>query len=367
MLLVLLVTWGCHCRREVEETGAPLPEAYNPPDIPGPWFAGFDLLELTGPDGEGLEVWLWSPAVEPGAQPADYAPLGEGEATTDAVPDCAEPRPVAVMSHASGGLPGQSWFLAERLATHGWVVAAPAHPGSTRDDLDLTELVSGILRRPGELAATFDGLVALSATEGDPLYGCVDPAAGYAAVGHDLGGSTALLAAGATIRGVALSPLCDKGDSVACGLIDEGLGGDLEGELSLADPRVFAVFALAPTDLALDAGGLDDVSAPVGILGASLDASVSWDEVLAPTFDALPVSPKGLGGIEGAGHLSLTALCPVYVGWPECEEGGGYLTPERTWAAINVTAVPVLEVLRGEDRAGNYLPPEREDVSWGWE
>lgn len=368
MLKVLLLVLACRCRDRgaEEEPERVIPPAYVPPDTPGPWDAGAAQRVVMGPEGAELGVWIWFPTAEPGLQPASYDGMGEGEATVDALPDCEEARPVAVFSHASGGLAAQSWFLAERLATQGWVVVAPTHAGNSRGDNDLTDLAGSVLRRPAELSAAYDGLLAESASEGEPLAGCVDPDAGFAVVGHDLGGSSALMLAGASVRGEALKPLCQDGDSLACALIDLGLDGDEEAELSLADDRVFGAFALAPTGVALSVGGLEDVFAPVGILGATQDATVSWDEVLDPTFDALTVSPRGLGGVPGAGHLSFTALCPFYTGWPECEEVSGYLSVEESWEAVNVTAVPVLEVFRGEDRALLYLPPDRAEVTWSW-
>lgn len=360
LLLALLACSG----GDKDGPAGEIPEPYDPPDLAGPWAVGAatrSFVDREDDDGT-MDVWVWFPASEAGTEPASYDGLGEGRASTDASPDCAEPRPVVVFSHASGGVAAQSWFLAERLASHGWVGVAPTHSGTTREDLDLTDLPAAILRRPVELGTAFDGLVNDTA-----LAGCVDAEAGYAVVGHDLGGSTALLAAGATLEGAALGPLCEEQDSLACELLELGLGGDDGASLSLQDPRVWAAFAMAPTDLALDAGGLANVTAPVGVLGATLDAGISWDEVLAPTFDALTVTPRGLGGVEGAGHLSLSALCPLYAGWPECEEGGAYLPVQDAWEAVNVTAVPVLEVLRGEARAAAYLPPERAAVSWGWE
>jgi predicted dienelactone hydrolase len=42
--------------------------------------------------------------------------------------------PVIVFSHGFGGIRFQSYFLTERLATHGFIVIAPDHPGNTLVD-----------------------------------------------------------------------------------------------------------------------------------------------------------------------------------------------------------------------------------------
>jgi len=364
-MLLFLLAMGCCLRRE-DPDSADHDEVYLPPDLPGPWEAGADQRSWTGPEGDVLPGWVWFPTVEAGSSAAVYGDLGQGEATTDATPDCAEARPVAVLSHASGGVPEQSWFLAERLATHGWVVAAPAHAGNTHDDNDLTALSASILRRPLELAAAFDGLLTESGSAGEPLAGCVDPDAGYAAIGDDLGGATALMAGGASLVGAALDVGCQDGDSVECQVLEDGLGGDVGASLSLADSRVQAVIAIAPSRLTLDAGGLGDVSVGVVVLGATDDASTSWDGVISPTFDALTATPRALGGIVGAGHLSVTALCPYYPTWPECADDGSWLPVEDAWAALEVTVVPALELMRGDEDARAYLPPERAQVTWEW-
>lgn len=362
-MLSLLLVFACQCRRD-EEPERVVPDPYQPPDISGPMAPGYGGLEVEG--AEGPEVLpLWFPAIEAGTQPASYEELGQGEATTDTSPDCAEPRPVVVFSHASGGLPLQGWYLAERLSTHGYISVAPRHAGNTRDDMDVTALATSVLARPGELSDAFDALVAESETEGSALYGCVDPEAGYAVVGHDLGATSALMAAGLTLEAASLIPACEEGDSLICQIVELGLGQDTGGSLSLADGRVWAAVAMAPTGLAVEAGGLDSARAAVAVFGGVQDTSVDWDAVITPLTDGLASDPLGLGSFDGAGHASFTTLCPLYPQWPECQ-GAPYRTPEEVHALINATAVPFLETMRGEDRAGYYLPPDYDGVSWMW-
>lgn len=364
-MLIFLLVLGCRHRHE-DDGPTKHADTYLPPDLPGPWEVGAVQRVWTGPERDAMPGWVWFPAAEAGTSVAVYGDLGSGEATTDAVPDCADPRPVAILSHASGGVPEQSWFLAERLATHGWIVGAPEHIGNTHDDNDLTALSASILRRPLDLASSFDGLVQESQTGGEALAGCVDADAGYAAVGDDLGGVTALMAGGASLDGAALQEGCKNEDSVECELLDDGLGGDADASLSLADSRVWAVVALAPSRLALDAGGLGDVQAGAVVLGGTYDASISWDGVISPTFDALSTTPRAIGGIVGAGHLSVTALCPYYPSWAECADDGTYLSVQDAWTAVEVTVVPALKLMQGDQDASAYLPPERADVTWKW-
>lgn len=357
----LLLVLACQCRRDPEPERV-TPDPYLPPDLPGPWAPGYGGVEAA--DGSG-SMPLWFPAVEAGSVSADYAPLGAGEASTDARPDCEEARPVVVFSHASGGLPLQSWYLAERLSTHGYISVAPLHAGNNRDDNDLTALAASVLARPGELSDAFDALVAEASVEGSALSGCVDADAGYAVVGHDLGATSALMAAGLTLEGDALSADCEDGDSQSCQVLALGLGEDTGGSLSLADARVWAAVAMAPSRLAVDGGGMERVARPTAIFGGVQDTSVDWETVITPLIDGLGADPLGLGTFDGAGHASFTTLCPLYPQWPECA-GAPYRSPDEVHALIDVTAVPFLEFTRGEDRAEHYLPPDYEGVAWMW-
>lgn len=98
------------------------------------------------------------------------------------------PRPLVVASHGFTGSRTTQAYLAEHLASHGYVVAAPQFPlstltapgGPTTDD---------IANQPGDVSAVIDQL--LAATDG-PLAGAVDPER-IGATGLSWGGLTTLL------------------------------------------------------------------------------------------------------------------------------------------------------------------------------
>jgi predicted dienelactone hydrolase len=69
-----------------------------------------------------LETVIWYPAVE---GTGEEEPLGLRDATMRK-----ERWPLVVFSHGSCGIPTQSVFLTRTLATWGFVVAAPPHPGN---------------------------------------------------------------------------------------------------------------------------------------------------------------------------------------------------------------------------------------------
>jgi len=148
------------------ETGEPDPSDY---DSAGPHPVGNLSFELADPAGvRPLRVELWYPAsaaartaaatgqalIDFELEAADRASL---EALVDVAPDecvrkqsnsaaapelasVAKPLPTVVFSHCHGCARFSSYSLAERLASHGFLVAAVDHAGSTLFDQLLDEL-----------------------------------------------------------------------------------------------------------------------------------------------------------------------------------------------------------------------------------
>ena len=80
--------------------------------------------ETTG-EPRVLDTLIWYPA---------EAGSGSPDATTEDAPVAEGRFPVILFSHGSCGLPGQSPFYVETLASWGFVVAAPPHPGNQTVD-----------------------------------------------------------------------------------------------------------------------------------------------------------------------------------------------------------------------------------------
>lgn len=122
-------------------------------DQVGPHAVGHRPLEV-----EGLDATLWYPAVEPGSVGVSEAFLDERAASYDALladAPCASTQtrsapdalaaegafPLVVFSHCHECVRFSSFTVAERLASHGFVVAAADHAGNTLwDGLDGTGL-----------------------------------------------------------------------------------------------------------------------------------------------------------------------------------------------------------------------------------
>lgn len=165
------------------------------PGNPGPYAVG--LIQRTfireasvGGADRVLDSSIWYPAAA--ANPGTAAPL------RDAAPAAGQkPFPVIVFSHGSGAEPDSSTYLTAHLASYGFIVVAPPHPGNTGHDCPVPCLLSNpkargafidsVFNRPGDIEAAFDGVLELSRGDDPVLKGLIDPArAGL--LGHSFGG-----------------------------------------------------------------------------------------------------------------------------------------------------------------------------------
>ena len=165
----------------------------------GPYDAGVRLLSLSKPsevDGSprSLETVVWYPA-SPGS--------GDPDSTYDAVVDApfdasAGPRPIVLFSHGSCGFERQSLFLTAWLATHGFVVVAPPHPGNTLFEFpgcgNPENLGPSAIERPADMVFVLDTMLAENEDAGSPFFHRLDPDA-IAMSGHSFGGLTTFLTA----------------------------------------------------------------------------------------------------------------------------------------------------------------------------
>lgn len=194
LLLVLLFAFaGCLTEETATEPAASAtPGVVTDPSLPGPYAVGVRQLTFERPstaDGSPteLETWIWYPAEgEP----------GEGQ-TQDAAPIASGAFPIVIYSHGSGGRPDFQQFLTRHLASYGFVVAAPPHPGNTNADCfpcDTASVLTSARERPNDVTFVLDQLIAMAADPGSDLGRILDPErAGI--VGHSFGGWTALYVA----------------------------------------------------------------------------------------------------------------------------------------------------------------------------
>jgi predicted dienelactone hydrolase len=253
-------------------------------------------------------------------------------------------KPLIVFSHGLGSVRTELRYLAEHLASHGYVVAALEHPGSNETHIvnaltgktslqeaqaslnnpaNLSLLLDQIIRkalidktpildaeeflnRPKDISFVLDQLQKLNKSAAGPFSGNLATER-VMVIGYSLGGATALSIAGAEMQLTQLKQRC-PGNVLAFSLGENAqcFAKDLpENSYRLRDPRVKAAIALSPTtSLLFGETGLAKVAVPTLITAASADktAPVLTEQVIG--FDKVP-SPKWLAGFVGGTHLSV--------------------------------------------------------------
>lgn len=325
LLAPLLVT--CVTVAQGSSTPAGPPEGgsipFPSPMAPGPYPVGairyaFWQRSVTTGELRRIDSVIWYPA----AETAWSRPLDSGLFAVAGAAAAHGRFPVVVFSHAAASSPVQSAFLTAHLASHGFVVAAPSHPGSTFDDClgcGSAERMRALLEdsaanRPAEVSAMLDVLAAMDSDASSLLYGAVD--AGRAAViGHSWGGYTAIVAA-------------------------------------TRDARFRAAVAMAPVVNATLEQAERALRVPVMVMGSRLD-DVTPFPPQERLFKALPPGvPRYLVAFPRGGHTAYSGLCPPAS--PGCRPGE--LGQERAHALVNAYVTAFLRrYLLADDRYESLL------------
>src|SRR5262249_1265927 len=140
------------------------------PTQPGPFGVGvqritFTKQSVTNPSlARPLDTVIWYPT-EAGAGPISPALGGVVGAPLAG----AGARPLLIFSHGSCGTPTQSLFLTPLLASYGFVVAAPPHPGNTLQEFPNcgtpTAQFDSFANRVADISFVTDSLLTLNADE----------------------------------------------------------------------------------------------------------------------------------------------------------------------------------------------------------
>ena len=222
-------------------------------------------------------------------------------------------KPVIVFSHGRGSVKTDLRYLAEHLASHGYIVAALEHPGSNKTSFKAVnqnkkQLVAPqeFLDRPRDVSFILDELEKLNQTGNSPLQGKL-ATNNVMVVGHSFGGGTALALAGGELQIENLKQRCQQNLSTAnLGERVQCAGQILpEKTYQLRDARIKQAIALNPTtSLMFGETGLTKVQIPTLILSSSADKITPALTEQVMGFAKIP-SPKWLVGVVGASHLSV--------------------------------------------------------------
>lgn len=283
-----------------------------------------------GREGRALPTLVYYPAA-PAAGPSAASGAGPGDragcwaaflaadrlarlsqaaicATADAAPAAGGPWPLLVLSHGSGSQKEAHAFVAEYLASHGFVVAVPDHTGNVGFAQSSPADRAMSVTRAWDVQFVIDRALADGAP-GGALAGLVD-AARVGVAGHSWGGHTAAAVAGIAYSWDRIAADCAAGlepDDWYCPLLDHRA----ELEERLPDPRVGAVVTWAHDCghqvAAPDCAGAAAVTVPWLQLVGDADPLASAEDDGQDCFDRA-AGPACLVVLPGAGHLGYTAL-----------------------------------------------------------
>ena len=263
---------------------------------PGPFAAGEATLALPG-GGAPVEVWYpATPASVKGRPPATYdigdwlpaalkARLPKGFSLSyptgayRGVPVAPGRFPLVVFCHGFSGFRDQSTFLTSRLATWGFVVAAPDFL-----DHDLTAVLSGHL-----VASTAADVAQVEST------------------------ISLMVSAGSSPQG-AFSGHVDR---TKVAVIGHSLGGEVAEQVAAVDPVVKTFVGMAGASVgalgarsAAPSGQVPDK--PGMLMVGTADHVVSSASIVRAYHDM--VAPKRLVMLQGAGHLAFSDICELAPG-----------------------------------------------------
>lgn len=284
------------------------------PTQPGPYGVGlrrmtFTKQSVTKP-GETRVLFtdIWYPAA-PGAGPIDRRPGGKSNA-----PLAAGLRhlPLVIFSHGSCGFQEQSIFLTSTIASYGFVVAAPPHPGNSTAEILTCSTSAAIqdsfVNRPADIIFVIDSLLALNADPASFFFETIDPDR-IGMSGHSFGGLTTL-------------------------------------RVSAMDPRVIAGLALAPVARSIQ-DEVSHISIPTMIQVGTLDGLLSDGRLAYGLLKA----PRYRLEIENMTHSPFADVCL------ECTRAS--LTLAQAHPFILRYAIPyLLHYVAGDARFDAFLEPE---------
>lgn len=298
---------------------------------PGEYAVGRRSITVTDParEGRSFPIDIWYP-VDPGntagAAPSEYslAPgLGYTSTTAFAEAPISEGEfPLVVYSHGGGGFRWIATFYTEFLASKGYVVVAPDHPGSTAVDQITGAAVDreeNAFLRPADITLTLDSILSADSTEGDPLQGSIDETK-IALSGHSWGGYTSI----ATVSGHTNT-----------------LGS------TTPDERIDSLILMAPYTEMISDDELKKVDVPVLVVSSTLDDSTPIETNTERPADLIPGRPLVRVDIDGGAHTSFTDVCKLrdaVATLPDIPEAVSERLNEGAEEACGAAVMPIGEI-----------------------
>ncbi len=221
-----------------------------------------------------------------------------------------QPAPLLVFSHGFTSDRLHYQYLAEHLASHGYIIVVPEHIGSN------SEFKEAFLR--GELSVDVSPLeffnrplditYLLNRIENHPEFQGLVNWEQVGVLGHSFGGNTALVLSGAPLNQARISQVCLQPTLNVSVLLQCRASYLPPGDYNLQDPRIKAVFAVSPvTSSILGPESMSKIPIPTMILGGTQDYIAPFIDEQAHPFLWLTTQNKYLGVMDGGSHNSTSS------------------------------------------------------------
>lgn len=272
-----------------------------------------------------------------------------------------QPAPVVVISHGLGSDRISFQYLAKHLASYGFAVAVPEHPGSNAQQIQ--NLVTGrtnelaepaeFINRPLDIKDLLDYLTKLSTT--DPAYQGQLDLQRVGVIGQSFGGYTALALAGAGINFAELENDCQlENETWNLSLLLQCRARGLErNQYNFGDPRIKAVIAINPiVSSILGETNLSQIKIPVMLIAGSADTvAPALLEQIQP-FTWLTSPNKYLVLMNNGTHFSAIEESPQSLFLPPAEAIG----PEPALARRYVSGLSLAFMQTYLNNKSNFRP-----------
>lgn len=261
--------------------------------------AGFMRLTTSGEYEVPVAIWYPTKAAEAAWNTGPYvinatpdAPIAEGK------------HPLVILSHGSGGGEFGHADLAQALARHGYIVAAPRHVGDSYDHPEGRGTPIQTYGRPWQIEATLDAMLS------DKRFAGAVDSARIGMTGFSAGGYTTLVMIGAKPDFSLHQQYCaaHADDRRLCDPGKDALNvKTMPGWQLPKESRIRAALVMAPLSVMFDAKGVADIKIPLKVYKASDDQELRnpWN-----TDHLLSVLPPNVehGEVKG-GHFVFLPPC----------------------------------------------------------
>jgi predicted dienelactone hydrolase len=284
------------------------------------------------------------------------------------VPQIDQPRPVVVISHGLNSDRQSYGYIAEHLASYGFVVVVPEHPGSNKQQIqsllagrggDVAEPME-FVDRPLDVQFLLDTLQGL--VQSDPRFQGKLNLDQVGVMGQSFGGYTSLALAGAPLNIPLLRQSCgqqlSKTLNISLVLQCQALSVPAE-PYPLSDPRIKAAIAINPiTSAVFGPTSLAQIQIPTMVVTGS-------DDVIAPAlleqiqpFAALTASQRYLVMIQNSNHFSTIASVQEQSDTVPQIKGLEGPSPEVAQTYLKVLSLVFMQTyINGQQADQRYLSP----------